>query len=180
MHPYEMAATMREQHYDSAVRLNYGSLYSVVEALHSAGCIDIEGTERSGNRPERTIYRITGVGRVEMADWVGSILGIPVREYPAFVAGLAFMVVLPPKQVAELLSKRAERLAEELMAMRAELSAVSQGDHRVEPVFLVENEYQLYMCESELRWVQGMVHEIERGGLDGLAGWRQLHESLGH
>ena len=33
MHPYEMASTMRERRKDEAIKLNYGSLYSVIEAL---------------------------------------------------------------------------------------------------------------------------------------------------
>ena len=33
MHPYEMASTMRERHKDESIKLNYGSLYTVTEAL---------------------------------------------------------------------------------------------------------------------------------------------------
>jgi DNA-binding PadR family transcriptional regulator len=33
MHPYEMASTMRERHKDDSIKLNYGSLYSVIELL---------------------------------------------------------------------------------------------------------------------------------------------------
>ncbi len=33
MHPYEMAATMRERHKEESIKLRYGSLYSVVEIL---------------------------------------------------------------------------------------------------------------------------------------------------
>ena len=37
MHPYEMATTMRTRNKDESVKLNYGSLYSVVDALQRAG-----------------------------------------------------------------------------------------------------------------------------------------------
>ena len=33
MHPYEMATTMRTRGEDESIKLNYGSLYTVVESL---------------------------------------------------------------------------------------------------------------------------------------------------
>jgi len=33
MHPYEMATTMRERRKQSSIKLNYGSLYTVIEQL---------------------------------------------------------------------------------------------------------------------------------------------------
>src|SRR5438477_387619 len=33
MHPYELAATMRERHQDEFIRLNFGSLYHTVDML---------------------------------------------------------------------------------------------------------------------------------------------------
>ena len=39
MHPYEMAMTMRERGKDQSIKLNYGSLYTVVEALQQRGLI---------------------------------------------------------------------------------------------------------------------------------------------
>jgi DNA-binding PadR family transcriptional regulator len=39
MHPYQMAITMRERGKDQSVKLNYGALYTVVEALPQHGFI---------------------------------------------------------------------------------------------------------------------------------------------
>ena len=39
MHPYEMAATLRERHKDSSIKVNSGSLYDTVEALTRHGWI---------------------------------------------------------------------------------------------------------------------------------------------
>ena len=33
MHPYEMASTMRERGKEQSIKLNYGSLYTVVDSL---------------------------------------------------------------------------------------------------------------------------------------------------
>ena len=48
MHPYEIATTLRREHKDDSIRLNYGSLYSVVCALERRGLIVAQDTEREG------------------------------------------------------------------------------------------------------------------------------------
>src|SRR5579863_4818609 len=88
MHPYEMATTLRERGKDQSIKLNYGSLYTVVEALQQHGLIAARETERAGKRPERTVYRLTDAGRMELLDWVSELLSTPVKEYTSFEAGL--------------------------------------------------------------------------------------------
>ena len=36
MHPYEMAATMKERHKEDSIKLRYGSLYTVIDMLLGA------------------------------------------------------------------------------------------------------------------------------------------------
>ena len=66
MHPYEVATTLRQRDKHESVRLNYGSLYAVVESLEKRGLITPQETAREGRRPERTVYEITEAGRIEM------------------------------------------------------------------------------------------------------------------
>src|SRR5580704_16507664 len=88
MHPYEVAQTLRTRAKHESVRLNYGSLYAVVEALEKRGLISARETVREGKRPERTIYEITDGGAREMIDWMTELIGVPTKEYPKFMAGL--------------------------------------------------------------------------------------------
>ncbi|HZR99577.1 MAG TPA: PadR family transcriptional regulator, partial [Chloroflexota bacterium] len=55
MHPYELAATLRQRGKSASIKLNYGSLYTAVAALQRAGFIEPRGTVRAGRRPERTV-----------------------------------------------------------------------------------------------------------------------------
>ena len=88
MHPYEMGTTMRTRGQDQSIKLNYGSLYTVVEALARAGLIDAQETARAGKRPERTVYAITEAGRREFVDWLSELLRTPMKEWPQYEAGL--------------------------------------------------------------------------------------------
>ncbi len=96
MHPYEMATTMRARHKDESIKLNFGSLYTVVEALQRHGLIEAQETEREGRRPERTVYRITEAGSAELFDWLSELISVPGKEYLRFEAGLSLLPVLTP------------------------------------------------------------------------------------
>ena len=81
-HPYDVAQTLRSRAKQESVRLNYGSLYAVVESLEKRGLIAAPETVREGKRPERTIYEITDAGAQEMIDWMTELIGVPQQGVP--------------------------------------------------------------------------------------------------
>jgi DNA-binding PadR family transcriptional regulator len=176
MHPYEMATTMRERHKDESVRLNYGALYTVVEALNRHKLIESQEVAREGNRPERTIYRLTAAGRLELTDWLSELLCNPAKEYTQFEAGLSLLPVLAPGDAVRLLEQRCARLEAELVQSRA-LRALMQ-DKALPRLFWVEAEYRGRLREAELAWVRELAGEIANGTLDGVAQWRKWHGAI--
>jgi len=173
MHPYEMASTMRERGKHHSIKLNYGSLYTVVDALERHRLIVPVETVREGRRPERTIYALTDAGRAKLDGWLRDLLRRPIKEYPQFEAGLSLMAVLPPEAVVELLRERVERLERDIAEERATIDdAAAQGLPRV---FLIESDYALMLKEAELRWVRDLIRAIETEELSGLDLWRQFH-----
>src|SRR5579884_1891551 len=169
MHPYEMATTMRERGKDQSIKLNYGSLYTVVEALQQHGLIVAQETEREGRRPERTVYRLTDAGRIELFDWISEIISTPVKEYTWFEAGLSLMPVLPPDDVVALLEQRCDRMELEVSQERSLLQIYRERG--LPRLFVIESEYLLAMREAELAWTRKLVEEIRSGTLDGVAEW---------
>src|SRR5690242_21727756 len=119
MHPYEISTTLRTRGKEQSIKLNYGSLYSVVESLQKHGLITSREPTRAGRRPERTVYEITPAGVDEFEDWLAELLSTPVRDYHSLEAGLSLMAGLPPDEVARLLEERAAKLRMELRAMDA-------------------------------------------------------------
>jgi DNA-binding PadR family transcriptional regulator len=169
MHPYEMAATLRERGKDQSIKLNYGSLYTVVEALQQHGLIVAQETERAGRRPERTVYRLTDPGRMELIDWISELLSTPVKEYTRFEAGLSLGGVLPPEDVAALLTQRCRLLELEISQLRSALQFERQRG--LARLFVIESEYLLAMREAELAWTHQLAEEISSGTLEGVAEW---------
>ncbi len=171
MHPYEMGTTMRERGKQESVKLNYGSLYSVVEALQKNGLISPRETVKDGRRPERTVYEITDAGRLEFVDWLAELIGMPAKEYPAFEAGLSLMAGLPPDDAASLLEQRAARLRSLLVAGQ-EMLRYAEG-LGVPRLFLVEGDYRRGQLEAELDFVEKLARSIRDDSLDGVKFWRE-------
>src|ERR1700685_4781520 len=77
MHPYEMAATLRERHKDSSFKINSGSLYDTVEALARESWIEPVETVRDRRRPQRTVYAFTALGQREFLAWIEGLVADP-------------------------------------------------------------------------------------------------------
>ena len=174
MYPYEMAQTLRARGKDKTIKINWGSLYTVVQNLEKNGFIEATGTVREGRQPERTTYQITGQGMAELRDWLRELLSVPEDEHGGFVAALSEGGILPPDEVIELLSKRLATLDELNAAHEADLKLWSE---RLPRVLLVETEYQLTMRKAEADWVRGLLTEIVEGTISGMDVWRQIHET---
>jgi DNA-binding PadR family transcriptional regulator len=174
MYPYEMAQTLRARGKDKAIKINWGSLYTVVQNLEKNGFIEVTGTVREGRQPERTTYQITARGVAELRDWLRELLSEPQDEHTGFVAALSEGGILPPDEVSELLSRRLGTLETANAAQETDLKAWTE---RLPRILLVESEYQLAMRKAEASWVRGLLTEITEGTISGMDAWRQIHET---
>jgi DNA-binding PadR family transcriptional regulator len=174
MYPYEMATTLRQRGKDQAIKINWGSLYTVVQNLEKYGFIEALEVAREGRQPERTTYQITGAGRAELKDWLRELLGVPEREYTRFEAALGESAVLPPDELADLLRQRLDALEASNAGHQAELDALGGTIPRL---FLIESEYYLALRRAEAEWVRGLLKEFTDGTFPGLDAWRRYHET---
>jgi DNA-binding PadR family transcriptional regulator len=172
MHPYEMATVLRRTGKEQDLRIKWGSLYTVVANLEKHGFIAAVDTARSGRRPERTRYAITGAGRAELTDWVRELLAEPEPEQSRLRAALSVAGALPPDEVRALLQTRVRTLADQIEQQRA---ALAHEAGEVPRLFLIEAEYALAMLIAEAEWTNGLLAEFTDGTLPGLAEWRQWH-----
>ena len=173
MHPYEVAQTLRQRAKQESVRLNYGSLYAVVDALERKGFVKATGTVREGKRPERTVYEITDDGAREMNEWMTELIGVPAKEYPAFMAGLSFLPSLPPDEALGALRSRGEALKVKLAGMRGAMKAAQEAG--LPRIFELETEYEEQQLRAELKFVSALVDEMAAGSLEGLEMWKMFH-----
>ncbi|MGW6279114.1 PadR family transcriptional regulator [Kribbella sp. NPDC055071] len=84
MHAYEMYQLLTQRKEDRIVKTRPGSLYHTVERLAGQEYVRATGTERAGNRPERTTYEITPAGAEALRRRVETGVETYVYEYPLF------------------------------------------------------------------------------------------------
>lgn len=177
MHPYEMSRTMRLRNKETSIKLNYGSLYSVVEKLQKRGLIEPQETVREGRRPERTVYRITEAGRTEYEDWMAELLSRPVKEYTQYEAALSLMGGLPPDEVLELLESRCVQL--EISVRQHESGAANVEQMGVPRIFLAELDYVTALMRAELVWTRRFIEAVKDGSYGGTDLWYDMHAPEG-
>src|SRR5215471_12024160 len=146
MYPYEMASRLRERGKDQAIKINWGSFYTVVQNLEKYGFIEPVEVAREGRQPERTTYQITEAGRAELFDWLRELLSVPEREHTRFEAALGESAVLPPDELIDLLQHRLVALEEADGRLQAELATLVTQMPRL---FLIESEYYLAQRRAE-------------------------------
>jgi DNA-binding PadR family transcriptional regulator len=174
MYPYQMATMLRERGKDNAIKINWGSFYTVVQNLEKYGFIEAVEVGREGRQPERTTYQLTDAGHAELMDWMRELLSVPDREYTRFEAALGEAGVLPPDELISLLSQRLTALEQANDRTQADLQAVQAQLPRL---FLIESEYYLALRRAEEEWVRALLREFTDGTFPGLDAWRRFHET---
>jgi DNA-binding PadR family transcriptional regulator len=174
MHPYEMAATMKERGKHDSIKLRYGSLYTVIAALLRAGLIAVKATQRDSGRPERTIYALTPAGETEVREWMRDLLRRPVKEYPQFEAGLSLLPILPPDEAVAMLKQRLADLDRGIATRKKNTHDALQNQH-IHPLFMIESDYRLAIDETERRFVAELITHIEKDEWQARQMWCQLH-----
>lgn len=166
MHPYEMRHVIRVREIDRVMKVTHGTLYSTVERLAGAGFIQPVETSREGRRPERTVYQITEFGRDQLLDALRAELMRHTPDYPRLATGLSFASLLEPREVGELLERRAIEVEAELSGLQVALDAsLKQQSHPVGRVSLIEAEYLIALLRAELDWLRAVTEDIRDGRL---------------
>jgi DNA-binding PadR family transcriptional regulator len=174
MYPYEMAVTLRQRGKDDSIKINWGSLYTVVQNLEKHGFIEAVDVAREGRQPERTTYQITDAGREELKDWVRELISQPEREHTRFEAALGECAVLPPNELAGLLQQRLDVLEAAIAQHQAGLDELVT---QVPRLFLIESEYHLALRRAEAEWIRGLLKEFTDGTFPGIREWQHFHDT---
>ncbi|WP_022882084.1 PadR family transcriptional regulator [Gryllotalpicola ginsengisoli] len=164
MHPYEMYQTLIQRHEDRIVKVRPGSLYHTINKLAELGLVRVTGTEREGNRPERTTYEITEKGQLALAERIAETIGEPVYEFPSFPVAIGEAHNLPRHTVIDLVRRRLKALD----LQRAELddALAELGRKELPRRYWLDVSYLEAVQGAERAWLQGLLADLESGELD--------------
>ncbi|MFB6438773.1 PadR family transcriptional regulator [Streptomyces sp. NPDC056411] len=168
MHPYKMQRLMKDRGKGEVVNVGQrASLYRTIDRLHRQALIEIRESGRERNRPERTLYALTDEGARVWREWMLDALATPTREYPEFLAAMAFVPLLEPAEVAGKLTERHDKLTVELDRLQEQISAAGQWGR----LFTLELECLRATTAAELEWVTSVIKDLRSGGISWSKEW---------
>lgn len=160
-HPYEMFQTMVHRRDARNVKVRPGTLYHQVGRLVELGHAQAVGTEREGNRPERTTYAITDQGRTVLHDGLLHLLAEPADEYPVFHLAVAEIENIARDEAVSALSARASALERKQAETDEILDVVLAKD--LPERYWLDVSYVRAMLAAQIEWLHATVARIERG-----------------
>jgi DNA-binding PadR family transcriptional regulator len=176
MHPYEMATTLRERRKESSIKLNYGSLYTVIEQLLRERFIAVREVLKEGKRPEKTVYELRSEGEAELIDWMRELVSSPVKEYPMFEAALSLLPVLPPEEVIDLLAIRIG-LLEKTIEEFDEQERICR-EMKLPRLFSLESEYYKALTLAEYEFSKDLLEDLKRDAGKLRSSWTEMRKQL--
>ncbi|MFF9345759.1 PadR family transcriptional regulator [Streptomyces sp. NPDC014734] len=162
-HPYQILSELRKRSDNHAAAITRGTLYNTVSALAEAGWLAEQGQQRTGNRPERTVYALTEAGRDELVRRLDAHIRTPEREFSQFLGAVSYLGALGPDGAVEALTERAGRLRRRTVADEERLAgALAAGVPRLH---VIEAEYALSLARAEMTWIDEVIDDIRNGKL---------------
>ncbi|MEV6285312.1 helix-turn-helix transcriptional regulator [Kribbella sp. NPDC051770] len=159
MHAYEMYQLLLQRQNSRLLKVKPGSLYHTVERLAGQELVRATGTERAGNRPERTTYELTPAGKQALQQRVQAGIETYVYEYPLFPVVLSEAHNLEPADAAERFRRRLVELAGQIAELDAVIADVT--DRGVPEQFWIAADYNRAVLAAERTWLTTLLHRIE-------------------
>lgn len=143
--------------------IRVGSVYGALKRLANEGLVREVRTERVGNRPERTIYEITGQGRRALAAVRETALRDLVHPYDPFDLALAQSRDLAEEDLDQIVANR-------LAGLRVEAATLRHHAETADPYL---NEAERMVCahliermDAEVRWHKELAARIPKIAAD--------------
>ncbi|MGC4937598.1 PadR family transcriptional regulator [Kribbella sp. DT2] len=159
MHAYEMYQVLLHRRNDRLLKVKPGSLYHTVERLAGQELVRATGTERSGNRPERTTYEVTTAGKQALEERVRTGIENYVYEYPLFPVVLSEAHNLEPDDAADRFRRRLRTLDLEVNELETAIADVRTRG--VPEPFWLAADYQRAVLAAERDWLTTLLQRIE-------------------
>lgn len=161
MHTYEMQQMLVRRNEDRNVKISFGSLYRAVDRLAALGYVQATGTDREGNRPERTTYAITAEGERIFTEKVAEIIARPVNEYPEFPLGLGHAHYLPLRTVIGLLRKRVLLLRAEVTVIEGSIDVLREIE--LPAKYWLDKRYLREVISAEISTLKALIDDLTTG-----------------
>jgi len=156
MHGYALRQVMEQRHMHR---------WANVQQMTREGLLVEEGEEREGNRPPRTVFRISDAGREMLKTLLRQVWKEPALLADPVDLALSLVMHLPTDEVIRLLHQRLEALDALEAHIQHNESYFNQKVHQppvgvrnmIGDVFL----HRRMVLDAERRWTQHVLHRLQ-------------------
>ncbi|MGP7997133.1 MAG: PadR family transcriptional regulator [Streptosporangiaceae bacterium] len=159
MHGHQIRRTAELTNAEAWGGITGGALYAELRRLVGEGLIEPVREEQVGRRPARTVYAITGEGRLELAVQREAALETIFGSADPVSVVLLFAAGGNPADLAGQLATRRHRVAAQLAAMTAERVRLIRQD-RLPALAVAAFRRGELRLEAELRWHEEFEQQL--------------------
>jgi DNA-binding PadR family transcriptional regulator len=162
VHGYDVRRELESWSADEWASVAPGSIYHALRKLAEDGLLEEVATVQVGTRPARTTYRITPRGELEFEELLRKYWWGYAMPNDPFMAGLAFLPDLPPREAAAALRNRARLLRAAVESQRFALSTdIMQKSKPTHVSWMYE--LMIARMEAEIDWCGRIAERLEGG-----------------
>ena len=166
MSGYELITIANEWHYDHYINATNASFYYTLKQLEGEGCIKESGTKQEGNRPEKTIFRLTNKGRKEFQEQMKFFLTEIQEIYYDIDSTMPFITlfgsIIGKNFILNSINKQIEKI-------RANFKHIDEGkeivmshfSYEFSPFNILPLKHWKLHAEAELKWLEIFKEMVE-------------------
>jgi DNA-binding PadR family transcriptional regulator len=169
IHGYDLRRELMSWHADEWATISFGSIYFALKKMTAERVLEAVETERSGGRPEKTLYRLTAAGEKEFQSLLREYFWRRKPLIDPFLVAMSQMPALPKPELVAALRHRstsARALAEELrFQAKARLAVKSHfaGEELAGRYVPEMMELSVGRLLAEADWADSLAGRIESG-----------------
>jgi DNA-binding PadR family transcriptional regulator len=161
VHGYDVRRELVSWHAEEWANVAPGSIYNALKSLTRDGLIEVVGTKQIGGRPERTTYKLTGKGEVEMDELLRETLWTVRMPVDPLVAAISLLGFIDRKELMTALDARAAKITGDLKHAEYVIGAIDDietPDHVREMMRLI-----YARVGAELEWSRAFKARLGAG-----------------
>jgi DNA-binding PadR family transcriptional regulator len=162
-HGYDLRKELEERQMERWADLQYGSIYASLRQLTKEGLLQEVATERTGNRPARTLYQSTPAGKEELLHLLRRIWAQPTLSAQPLDVALSFYWLLPSEELVRLLENRLSALDAIVLDLEMTQAQAGHPDPGVQAMIADLFEHNRRLLALERAWTEHLLHRLSSG-----------------
>src|SRR6266567_1594857 len=177
-HGYDLRKELENRQMERWADLQYGSIYASLQQMTKEGLLEEVSTERTGNRPTRTLYQRTPAGKAELLRLLRQIWAQPTLSAQPLDVALSFYWLLPPEELAQLLENRLSVLDAIISDLEGTMAQAGHPDPGMQAMIADLFEHNRRVLAAERTWTEYVLHRLRSGAYRLTTGIEPRYETL--